>query len=229
MQPERSVSVSLSIAAGPESTLIEGAAPRGVDLADGDHHLSIDRVRLVVGRVVLREAGAAACGYDEGPGEACEMMERGPVLIDAPLDGSVRSLVAVLVRPRDYGALGLRLHVADRDEPNDSSLLALHGDFEAISLRVEGLWDGEPFIFERALEEEWWWNLEPAPIVAAGRTVNMTLRLDPSSWFRSEEGRLIDPRVVALDPATGAAVEARIRTSIVAFEDDDVDGIADSN
>ena len=226
LQPERSASVSLSVSASAEGGA-PGATSGVVSFADGHHTLTLERVRLVVGGVTLREDGAAACQTTPPFGAGCEVLERGLVLLEAPLDGSLRSVVASLVRPARYDALGLRLHAPRRGVPDDSVFLDIHGSFEGISVRVEGLWDGEPFLFERPLDEERWIDVN-ALSVESGRTVNVTLRLDPSTWFRSDDGRLIDPRVAALDPVTGAAVEARIRTSIAAFEDENVDGIADS-
>jgi hypothetical protein len=226
LQPEQSASVSLSMAVSAEGAMT-GATLDGVAFADGHHVLSLQSVSLVVGGVTLREEGVAVCPAAPLAAVGCHVLERGLVLLEAPLDGSVRSLVAALVRPARYGALGLRLHAPNRADAMDSTFLALHEGFEGTSLRVEGLWDGEPFTFERTLDEERWVELRPM-VVESGRTANVTLRLDPSSWFRSEDGRLVDPRIVALDPVAAAGVDSRIRTSIAAFEDDDVDGVADS-
>ena len=222
VQPERSASVSLSISASTNGASIDGET-----FTDGVHLLTLSRVRLVVAGVTLREDGVPACPAADSPGYGCAVLEPGLVLLEAPLDGSVRSLVASLIRPGRYAALGLRLHAPSRDVPDDSAFLAIHGGFEGTAVRVEGLWDGEAFTFERTLDVERWVALSPLS-VESGRTVNLTLRLDPSTWFRSEDGMLVDPRVAALDPVAGAAVESRIRTSIAAFQDEDVDGIADS-
>ena len=228
LAPEQAASVSLSITASVSGAMDDGATPAGVAFADGHHLLSLQRVTLVVGAVTLREAGVEDCVAGADPVPGCALLERGPVLLEAPLDGSVRSLVAALVRPGSYDALGLTIHAPDRTDARDSTFLQRHDDFEGISVRVEGLWDGEPFIFERTLDEERWVDVTPFR-VESGRTANITLRLDPSSWFRSESGLLVDPRAASLDPEAAAAVESRIRTSIAAFEDDDVDGIADSS
>ena len=225
LAPEQAASVSLSITASVSGAMDDGATPAGVAFADGHHLLSLQRVTLVVGAVTLREAGVADCVAGSAPVTGCELLERGLVLLEAPLDGSVRSLVAALVRPGSYDALGFTIQPPDA---SDSTFLQRHDGFEGISVRVEGLWDGEPFIFERTLDDERWVDVTPFR-VESGRTANITLRLDPSSWFRSESGLLVDPRAASLDPEAAAAVESRIRTSIAAFEDDDVDGIADSS
>lgn len=227
LSPEPAASVSLSITASVGGAMSDGTTIPGVAFADGHHVLSLQRVTLVVGAVSLRDAAVADCVAPVSAVGGCEVLERGLVLLEAPLDGSVRSLVAALVRPGRYDALGLQLHAPDRNDPRDSTFLRLHGGFEGTSVRVEGLWDGEPFTFERTLDEERWVDVTPL-WAESGRTVNITLRLDPSSWFRSDDGFLVDPRVASLDPVAAAAVESRIRTSIAAFEDEDVDGFADS-
>lgn len=204
VEPSAPATVSLSVAAG-------GSASSAVVIADGAHQLRIDRLAVVVGDITL---GAA------------EVLDEGPSLVEAPLDGTVRSLVAAIVPAGRYDMLGLRLHAPDGDDPADDAFLLAHPGLEGVSVRLEGQWDGTPFVFERRLDEDRAIGLDGIEL-APGRTTNLTLRLDPSSWFRGDDGALTDPRMAHTDPVVAARVESMIRGSMSAFADQDADGVAD--
>ena len=53
-----------------------------------------------------------------------------------------------------------------------------------------------------------------------GTATNITLDIDASKWFVAADGSRLDPR----DAANKAAIEANIRASFNAFEDDDENG-----
>ena len=84
---------------------------------------------------------------------------------------------------------------------------------------IEGTFDGQPFIFVTALEAEQ--ELE-GRFVVTDKSANVTFDVDSSGWF-SKDGVRLDPS----DPANRAAIEANLRNSINAFQDDD--GIGHEN
>lgn len=206
--PTRAASVSVSITAA-----VEGAVGPGAVARDPDHALRIDRVGLVVDGVDL-----------DGP-DGAERLERGPFLLDVPLDGGVRSLIAATVPSGRYGAMRVQLRPPLSTEPGDLGLLGSHPDLEGISVRVEGRWDEAPFVYERGLDDVRLLSLDP-PVEVVGRTVNVTLTLDVGSWFRGGDGVLVDPRDALGDVPLAFEVEERIRGSFSAFEDPDADGVA---
>ena len=57
-------------------------------------------------------------------------------------------------------------------------------------------------------------------VAAAGGSSNVTLTIDPSSWFKAADGSLLDPTSAAAKPQ----IENNIKASIRAFCDRDRDG-----
>lgn len=206
--PTRAASVSLSVVATVEGVTGPDAAARGPE-----HTLHIDRVGLVVGGLEL--AGVSGD----------QPLEPGPFLIEVPLDGTVRSLIAATVPPGRYAAMRLKLWPPDAADPESQGVLIDHPDVEGLSVRVEGRWDGVAFTYGRALDDVRLLALQP-PVEVMGRTANVTLTLDVGSWFRSPDGTLIDPALAGDGTPLGAEVEERIRASFAAFEDADADGVA---
>lgn len=206
--PVRAASVSVSVGATVEGAVGPDAVARGPE-----HTLRIDRVGLVVSGLEL--AGA----------DGDEPLEAGPFLLDVPLDGTVRSLIAATVPPGRYDAVRLELWPLNATEPADQGLLVVHPDVEGLSVRVEGRWDGAPFVYGRALGGVRLLALEP-PVEVWGRTANVTLALDVGSWFRRDDGTLVNPADAGDGTPAGAEVETRILASLRAFEDADADGVA---
>lgn len=206
--PPLAASVSLSVTA-----TVEGTTGPEVRMRDPAHELVIERVALVLEGVELSGAGGDA------------PLEHRPFVLDVPLHGVVRSLLATAVAPGRYPAMRLRLRPPARSDPHTLPILLDHPDVEGVSVRVEGRWDGEPFTFGRPLDDVQQIALTP-PLEVEGRTTNLTLSLDVGSWFRAPDGTLMDPRALEGDTPPGRAVEERIRASFAAFEDADVDGVA---
>ncbi|MEQ9568812.1 MAG: hypothetical protein RLN75_01370 [Longimicrobiales bacterium] len=206
--PDRAASVSVYITTAPIA-----ADSGSASLVDGTHRLTLDRVALVVS-----EVGLAA-------GTGGQSLEDDPFLLDVPVGGGVRSLLAAAVAPGRYDGVRIGLHAPDPDDPADQAFLAAHPDLAGASVRVEGSWNGEPFTWTRALDEVRVVALEP-PLDVWARTANVTLLLDVGSWFRAADGSLIDPATAMGDAPMAAVVESRIRASFAALVDPDADGTA---
>ena len=88
------------------------------------------------------------------------------------------------------------------------------------SVLLEGTVDGQPYAFVSGLEAE----LEhEAQFTIGGDAANITINIDPTTWFKDASGARLDPS----DAAQRAAIEANIRASFSAFQDDDDDGAED--
>ncbi len=210
-------SVSLSVTA-------RSAGPDGAVFNDGIHELILLRTALVVRGVALSRAGGAACSAGGATSSGCQPLEERPFLLDIPLDGSVRTLVAAAVPAARYDEVRVALHVPSPDSAVDGGLLSLHPEFAGAAVRVEGTWDGEPFEFVSTLGEVWTVALRP-PVDVGGRTTNLTVRLDVGEWFVATDGHLIDPRLAVPGGDVAAQIDARIRASFEAFGDPDADGM----
>jgi len=171
--------------------------------------VSLDRVRLSLRRLRVQ---SVARGDDHA-------LRSGPLLVDAAgadLSGAVKQLLSAAVPAGSYRKLKLDVH---RVTPAEASAapgldaLASRG----ASVLIDGSIDGQPFSFASSLEAEL--ELE-TPFTVGGGATNLTLQIDSSKWFVAADGSRLDPRA----EANRLAIEANIRGSLEAFEDDDHDG-----
>jgi len=116
---------------------------------------------------------------------------------ELPLDGTVSTVVTIDVPAGTYDELESEVD-KPVDDADDVAFLQDHSEFEGVSIRVEGTFNGNPFVFTQDLNEE--------------------------SWFMTSGGTLVDPDTAGHGGANGALVEANIRRSIDAFVDHDEDG-----
>src|SRR4051812_3362306 len=197
--------VTLSARLGPN----DGAALRtsngAAQVASG---IELSRVRIAVRRLRVERKDA---------GTEVKLSE-GPLLLDASreaLSGALVQLVTSSVPAGTYDKLKIDIHRAVAPAPAAFDDLVQHG----ASVLLEGTIDGQPFTFASGLEAE----LEHESEFQLGAGTNITLNIDPSLWFQADDGSRLDPR----DSSRAAQIEANIRRSFSAFEDDDEDGADD--
>jgi hypothetical protein len=228
--PEEDIRFTFSVVVPQDGPLASSGNP-GMSLSslsqtDGTHTLVLDGVEMVIREVELKRISDDDCDDLSGTDhDACEAFEVGPILLDLPLDGSVAQVVASEVPPDTYDELEFDVHNPDDDTPADLQFLQQHPGFKGVSIRVEGSFDGENFVFLQDLNEERELDLSPPLVVEEGfGTVNLTLELDVSSWFRTPGSVLLDPRTANKGKVNEDLVEENIKTSIRAFPDLDRDG-----
>lgn len=220
-------SVTLSATAGGGgSTSGSVAAPSfSIEQSDGTNSLTLTRVAVVVRDVELEAAGGE-CDGDGGSETTCRDFESGPVLVELPLDGSVATVAGVDVPEGTYDEVEFNIHAPTRGSTEDNALLEEHPEFEDVSVRVEGTYNGSSFVFEQDLMDTQERTLSPAlEVTGDGGSVNLTLQLDVSSWFVDAGGSLVDPETANKGGANENLVEENIRTSIDLIQDDDSDGV----
>lgn len=182
-----------------------------------DNGIAIDRIRIAVKELELTPVGAASTD-DSHKLE----IEKGPYLLDlsgAALDGSVVQLLASEIPSGDYHEVEFKISPVG-DDTSDASFDDLKK--ANASVIVDGTIDGAAFSFSTGLiaEQEY----EGALTVASGAN-NITLNIDASKWFVDATGARLDPT----SAAAKSAIEANIRASLAAFEDDDHDGSHDDH
>jgi hypothetical protein len=206
--PRTPASVSLSVASMPR-----GSAPS----------LKITNVEFVLAEAEM--AQAATCSTGSATGDGCGALQRGPVLINLPFSAArpTRVLEAP-VSAGTYTRLQAKLHATG----SDAAFRAAHPDWPAgMSVRVAGVYT-EPsgvahdFTFTSAASADLRIPFAQPVRVAASRR-HVTMVVDVARWFGGGRGSVIDPR----DAANAAAIDANIRNSFQAFEDDDQDGVED--
>ncbi|MFL5293736.1 MAG: hypothetical protein ACJ79U_19635 [Myxococcales bacterium] len=188
-------SLSLSARAGSATTGASDPAATGV---------SISRIRIALRDLELRSR--------DGKNRA--EIALGPVIVDLGAadvtSASVQKVLDSSVPAGTYHKIKLKIHrlqsAADVSGADD---LVKAG----ASILIDGTFNGTAFQVATALEAEQ--ELE-GKFVIDGQSQNITINFDPSAWFVSGTATL-DPS----DPANKLAIEANIRASLAAFQDDD--------
>jgi hypothetical protein len=198
--------LSLSVRAGPPAT--STLARSALTVGNG---IVLNRVRVVIRKIELEKAGTLE--MDE--------VASGPYLLDlsgASLDGGgVAKVLEASFTPGTYSEIKLEVHKPENGE------IGVNGDLTAMiaanaSIIADGTIDGADFTFTTAVSAEQ--KFEGNLVLNAGS--NLTLNVDPSTWFTSSGARL-DPRT----ESNRSQIENNIQSSFKAFKDDDEDGVED--
>jgi len=198
--------LSLSVRAGPPAT--STLARSALTVGNG---IVLNRVRIVIRKVELEKAGTLE--MDE--------VASGPYVLDlsgASLDsGGVAKVLETSFTPGTYSEIKLEIHKPENGE------VGVNGDLTAMiaanaSIIADGTIDGADFTFTTAVSAEQ--QFEGNLVLNAGS--NLTLNVDPSTWFTSNGARL-DPRT----ESNRSQIESNIESSFKAFKDDDEDGVED--
>jgi hypothetical protein len=213
--------------------------------------LVLDQVQLVLRDIRFKRVEDSGCEDDstehdvrmaslhdggddghDGVRDACESFNAGPFLLDLPLGPGVSHGFSVVVDTGTYDQLRIKLHKPEDDsgDPKDVQFLADHPDFNRISIRVTGSFNGTPFTFESDVEAEQRMDLVP-PLVVAGAAgnVDVTIQVDLSTWFQDGAGNLLDPASANAGGANQNLVTQNILDSFHAFRDDNRDGEDDDH
>lgn len=227
--------ISLSIAvpaAGAASMSISGGALFDIVQNDGSSELVIERVAMVLREIELERQFDDDCDdHVSGEDDDCEEFSTGPMILELPMDGSVDQLVTIDNVPADtYDEIEFRIHKPEDDTAEDLEFIGNNPDFDRVSIRVEGTFDREPFVYVTDLNEDQEYALVPPLVVGEDSgPLNMTLSIDVTTWFATSVGTLVDPRSANKGGENEDIVEDNIERSIDLFEDNDRDGDNDSD
>lgn len=183
-----------------------GAASAGSALTVGT--VNVTRVRMVVLQVEVER------GDEQDEVE----FEAGPYLLDlsgAELEGGVVAQFTAEVPAGTYDELEFEIHPLEGTLPEDEAMREMFS--RGASVIIDGDVGGTPFSYESHLTEKR--EIEGTFDLGAGGD-NLTLNIDPSGWFIGENGTALDPN----DPEHASQIEANIKLSLDAYDDDDHDG-----
>lgn len=164
---------------------------------------------------------------DDGQHDACESFNAGPFLLDVPLGGGVDRAFSVSVDTGSYDQLRIKIHKPENDsaDAKDLAFLAAHPEFEKVSIRAVGSYNGTPFVFTTDLNVEQRIALIPPITVAdSAANVDVTIKVDVSNWFSDGAGGLVDPATGLKGGANDHLVRNNIEDSFHAFRDGNHDG-----
>ena len=210
-----------------------GPAAADVVVSKGSNTVVVSQVQLVARKIRFRRVDAS-CAEDpdqdrdeaenEAEEEECPVLKLGPLLLDPPLTAGAVTVFTADVPVGTYSRIRLQIHKPRGDR--DQAFLAANPTFSNVSIRVKGTFNGAPFTFDTAIEEEEEIALSPPIVVTSDGTTAFTLFLDVRGWFLDQSGNaLVDPTSPTSD--IRRRIEQNIRTSFRAFRDEDRDGNED--
>jgi len=194
-----------------------------VEYTDGTNTLVINSVEMVVKELELKRSEYTSQCDSTASDDQCEELESGPYLLDLPLSAGATTVITVDVLPGTYDEFEFKVHKPSDDSEN-AAFLAAHPDFNGVSIRVTGTWNGEPFTYETDVSAEQEMDLSPPLVVTDAGTSDFTLYIDLGTWFRASDNSLIDPSSANNGGPNESVVNSHITSSFDAFEDENHDG-----
>jgi len=209
----------------------------------GTDVLILDTVKLVLRDVRFKRVEDSGCpdddstahlsgggnwgqNGDDGHADACESFNAGPYLLDLPLGPGVDRAFSIAVDTGTYDQLRVKIHrpSTDSGDAKDVAFLAAHPEYNGVSIRAVGSFDGTPFVYTTGLSAEERVALIP-PIAVADSTTNVsvTIKVDVSGWFSDGSGNLVDPSTADSGGVNLDLVRSNIRRSFHAFRDENHD------
>ena len=222
--PANSVSLSVTVPSSGGAAAVGNPALFDLVYSDGTSTLTLTQVELVLREIELERVDDDSCDDGADSDDECEEFEAGPRVFDLPMDGTTETVLTISDVPDGlYDELEIEIHKVSSD-PEDAALLLARPDLADVSIKVTGDLDGEDFTFVTGVEEEFEFEFSP-PLDSSAGAINVTLSIDVESWFRAQNGTLLDPS----DEANRSQIENNIEQSFEAFEDDDGDGEDDDD
>jgi len=196
----------------------------GDTMTDGTNTLVIVSAQMVLREIELERQEVTDCDDSPGPAD-CEDFEIGPVLVELPLGPGTSEQVTVDLPPGIYNEIEFEIHKVSKDDQDDAAFRAAHPEFTEKSIRVQGTFNGVPFLYESDLDVEQELDLSPPLVIADSVTAtNLTVRVGLATWFRALNGGLVNPDSGNKGGANESLIKENIKQSVEAFEDRDDDG-----
>lgn len=214
-------------------------ATTGITVNVGSDELVITRAQIVLAELELESedqpcedemiADGADTTNDDIVRQYCENeIEFGPVVVDLPVSAGLRAGADVFLPAGLYSEVKFEIEPLDDDDRYEVAVRTANPDLANASIRVEGTYNGQPFVYLTDLEAHMVLDLQPDLVLAEGG-FNVTIQVDVNDWFLTSTGAIIDPNSANAGGPNEAQVEANILTSLHAFADGDRDGQDDSN
>jgi len=181
----------------------------------------VNSVEIVLQEIELNRVGGAPC--DGTSNDTCEELKAGPVLLDLPLGLGASRQFVVTVDVGTFDKVEFKIHKPESS--NDAGFISQHPNFDGVSIRMTGTYNGTAFTYTSDLDVEQEADLVPPISVTEGAGANLTLFVDLTSWFLNQAADgLIDPETANPGGAAEGEVKSNIESSFHAFEDNDHDG-----
>ena len=194
-------------------------------LVAGTDVIQVDSVLMVLREIELNAVGGAPC-VNTATDDSCEELEIGPELFDLPLGSGATRAVTVPIPVGSYDKIEFEIHKPESSD--DGGFLALHPEYDGVSIRMVGTWNGTPFTYTSDLDVEQEHSFAPPLDVTDNTSAGVTMLVDLQTWFLNQAGDgFINPATANKGGQFEGEVKSNIEASINAFEDHDRDGVED--
>lgn len=195
-----------------------------ITVASGANTVVITKAQIVARKFELKSVSGGSCPETDIRGDSCEEMKLGPMLVDLPLGAGTTTTtpLPISVPAGTYRELEMQIH-RPVSNPLDVAFTLANPLFAGISIRVEGTFNGTPFVFTSPLTAELELAFSPAITVAATGG-NITVQIDVASWFKTAAGAVIDPATANAGGVNENTVRETIKRSFHALDDSNRDG-----
>lgn len=232
--PSNGGSTNLSLAVATLSStaagrLTGGASPsldRHVSGTDSAHSLVITRAAITLSRLHLATVDSAGCTADDHPehdDDRCRELKTGPLLVELPVDNSVISVLTLQLPAGTYRALEAKIRTVRTSDSGGTAFLAANPQFANASIRVEGTFDGTPFVYSGSPDASLELEFDP-PITVGASATTLTVHVSIDRWFADHNGSLVNPATANAGGANENLVSDNVRRSFHAFEDNEHHG-----
>ena len=207
----------------PAAAVVSGQDGIGynITMTNGGNTLIITKAQLVLRELELKASNSASCATGTAA-DSCEEIQLGPMLIDLPVTDVVMSPITATVPAGEYREIEFDIRRPGTD-PADQAFVAANPNFNNVSIRLEGTYNGTPFVFTSELDQEVQIDFNPPVVITEGNN-NATIAVDIRSWFTNANGTLISPATANPGQPNASIVAEKIKLSLRAFEDDDKSG-----
>ena len=212
------LSFSTQTTAGATANLTPSA--NLISVSTGANTIVVTKAQMVLDEIELKASTTSCDAAASTADRDCSELRLDPVLVDLPIDAMTQLDLGALVPDGTYQALEFKMDAVESGEhPAAAAFLAAHPGFQNVAVRIEGTFNGEPFVFTSHEDAELELLFSPPVTVGAG-SANVTIKLDVAAWFKDSLGNVVDPR----DSNNASIIMNNIKRSFHAFEDHDRDG-----
>lgn len=215
--------VGISFSTKAPAAAMAGSQPASfsITMTSGANTLIITKAQLVLRELELKLSTTESCATGTAA-DNCEEIQLGPMLIDLPVTDVVASPITAQVPVGTYREIEFDIRRPGTD-PADQAFIAANPNFNNVSIRVEGTYNGTAFVFTSEIDQEVQIDFNP-PVVVTDANNNATIAVNIRSWFTNPDGSIINPATANPNGTNTGVVSERIKASLRAFEDDDRNG-----
>lgn len=215
------VPLSLSVSTKPMTMAPVAAVNPDLIVASPTDTIDLTGAQIVLSKVELKGSSTSTCTTQES-GD-CSELELSPMLVNVPLGAITQLDLGSLVPAGSYRELSFNIDAVQSGDTAGAAFLTAHPDFANVSVRVQGTYKGQSFVYTSNQDIEFEMEFTTPVSVGSGTPTNLTIALDAGSWFKDASGNVLNPT----DPANASTIDNNIKNSFHAFEDDNHDGVED--